>query len=254
MRALGFGAMVLLSAAVLVAQERPRAEQREQRSEQRQQRVQANRPVGAPANADQTIAQCLAISNAEEVALGTLAAAKSQNPRIKQFAETIVKDHGQMIASLQKFGAQPTPLARAAGAADANADGRPDRAVERREARREGDPAVAERRTSASRDGLDFVAIKQQMAEKCLETAEKNWATLEPKEADMCFAGQQAVLHQQMLDGLQVLRPYASPELQATLDQGIQTTQSHLEHAKNLIKQLTSAEGAPAREPAVPQN
>jgi predicted outer membrane protein len=220
--------------------------------------------VGAPASADQTIAQCLAISNAEEVALGTLAAAKSQHPQIKQFAETMVKDHGQMIASLQKFGAQPISLARAAGATDANAAGRPDRAVERRdaarpgeerrEARRDTDPAVAERRTGASRDGLDFVAIKQQMAEKCLETAEKNWATLDPKEADMCFAGQQAVLHQQMLDGLQVLRPYASPELQATLDQGISTTQSHLEHAKNLIKQLTSAEGAPAREPAAPKN
>jgi predicted outer membrane protein len=250
--------MVLLSAAMVVAQERPRTEAREQRQErqeQRQQRVQANRPVSAPASADQTIAQCLAISNAEEVALGTLAAAKSQNPEVKQFAETMVKDHGQMIASLQKFGAQPISLARSAGAADADADGRPDRAVERREerreARREGEP-IAERRTSASKDGLDFVHIKQQMAEKCLETAEKNWASLDPKEADMCFAGQQAVLHQQMLDGLQVLKPYASAELQAALDQGISTTQSHLEHAKNLVKQLSSAHGASATEPAAP--
>src|SRR4029079_4875680 len=96
-------AIVLMMATVVIAQERPRLRQTRPGAEpaqpatQNPNRITVNRPVQG-ANSDRMIADCLAISNEEEVALGNLAAAKSQNPQIKQFAETIVKDHNQFIA------------------------------------------------------------------------------------------------------------------------------------------------------------
>jgi predicted outer membrane protein len=217
---------------MLVAQERPR--RAAPAAPQDPQRVTVQRPVSPAANADQQIAECLAIGNSEEAALGTLAASKSQNPQVKQFAEMLAKDHNQFIAQLQPFGGQRVEFGRANDVA------------ERPAARDE----VAERRTAAdNRGGLDFAKIKREMAEKCLANAQKNWSEKQGNDADLCFVGSQAVLHQQMIDGQEVLRKYASPELQAVIDQGISSSRAHLEQAEKLLKQLTHAAKEPAREP-----
>ncbi len=181
------------------------------------------------------IADCLAISNEEEIALANLAAAKSQNPQVKQFAETLVKDHNQYLAQLEKHGAQRVAfsLDREGRRADTANDQKP------REPGAADPSTTHERRTAFTADGhLNFINVKRQMAEKCIENAHQAWSQKKGNEADMCFVGSQAVQHQQMLDALEVLRPYASPELQPVIDQGISTTRAHLEQADNLIKEL----------------
>jgi predicted outer membrane protein len=226
--------LVSLSAADLLAQERPRAQDPASRT------------------ADQTIAQCLGIGNQEEIALATLAASKTQNPQVKQFAETLVKDHGRFLSRLEPFGAQKIELARRGGEALDRERPRtaPARPAERRGevAEREGAPS---RQTAAREQGLDFLDVKRQMAQKCLAAAERQWAEHQGAEADQCFVGGQLVLHQQMLDAQQVLKQYASPELQAVIQEGIATTQTHLDHAKNLMKELVAAGGGRTQPRAV---
>ncbi|MEX2112649.1 MAG: DUF4142 domain-containing protein [Pirellulales bacterium] len=229
-------AATMLTATLALAQERP--------LEKAPRRVTANRPVEGAASADQTIAQCLAISNQEEVALGTLAAGKTKNPKVKQFAEMIAKDHGQFAAQLEKFGATPIDLAAVRGApigARAGAEARtaaPDPADRTRPAR-EGAPRdapVAEQRTAGH---LDFIDIKRQLAQRCLENARTCWNEKPAAEADMAFVGSQLVLHQQMVDAQEVLRQYASPELQGVIDQSVERSRAHLVQAKQLIDELS---------------
>lgn len=236
--------LAILSATIASGQqERPRAVEREgQPAEQRA----TDRARTHASAADQQIAQCLAISNAEEIALGKMAASKTQNAQVKQFAETISQDHAKFADKLQQFGAHRVELGRGGEVARGQ---RPERAEPAAPAiaenRRDG---VAERRTADDRGGLNFLQIKQEMAEKCLASAQKELSEAKsPQEADMCFMGTQVVLHQQMLDGLQVFKRHASPELQAVLDQGITTTQAHLDQAKQIVQELAQAgRSAPA--------
>jgi predicted outer membrane protein len=215
-------------------------------------RVTANRPAESSAtNPDHTIAQCLAISNQEEIALGTLAAGKTQNPQVKQFAEMLAKDHGKLAADLEKFGATPVDLAAVHGPQntnDSDASAREARTAERRE-RRDARDATAdqatEQRTAAR---LDFIDVKRQMAQRCLENARQCWNEKSDNEADMAFVGSQLVLHQQMIDAQEVLKPYASAELQQIIDQGIERSRAHLAHAKQLIDELADhTKGAPEK-------
>jgi predicted outer membrane protein len=234
-------AALALVAATVVAQEAPRKPAFP--AGKNPQRVTANRPVEGAENADRTIADCLAISNQEEIALATLAAGKSQNPKVKQFAETLIKDHNQLLSQLKQFGAQGVALNFERDAAE---PGPRDQAREDRPAARQ---TVPQQRTAfTSQGGLDFAAIKRQMAQKCIETAQKQWTEKKGNDADMCFVGSQTVLHQQMLNGLEVLRPYASPELQAVIDQGISTTREHLAHGEKLLKELIQQASAAAAE------
>jgi predicted outer membrane protein len=230
----GTAAVAALLAAVVVAQERPRPTA--PADGQKPQRITVHRPVEGAQSADRTIAECLAISNQEQVALATLAAEKTQNPKVKQFAETMIKDHGQLLSQLQQFGGTSVAFSLdRQGHAEPGA--RPD--APRAADRVAGRPPVAEHRTAFTpQGGLDFSNLKRQMAEKCIQTAQKNWAEKKGNDADMCFVGSQTVLHQQMVNGLEVLRPYASPQLQGVIDQGISTTQAHLAHAEKLLKEL----------------
>jgi predicted outer membrane protein len=246
----------LMLASVAIAQERPRVRPQEpganpaqQNLQNLKQRITANRPTQG-ANNDRMIADCLAISNQEEIALGNLAAAKSQNPQVKQFAETLVKDHNQFLAQLEKHGAQRVAfsLDREGRRADAAAPAKP------REPGAADQSNTAEQRTAFTQDGnLDFINLKRQMAEKCIENAHQGWSEKKGNEADMCFVGSQAVQHQQMINALEVLRPYASAELQPVIDQGISATKTHLAHAEKLAKELGQQASAQPAGQAAPE-
>lgn len=248
-----------LMASYVVAQERPIVEgarkavgaARDAAQEVGPRRITANRPAEGAANADQTIAQCLAISNQEEIALGTLAAAKSQNPKVKAFAEILAKDHGQLTAQLEKFGATQIDLAAVHGAkapgAPGAAPGREARIAERRERAQAAPGEPAEQRTAAR---LDFIDVKRQLAQRCLENARQCWNEKKGNEADMAFVGSQLVLHQQMIDAQEVLKPYASPELQQVIDQGIERSRAHLAQAKQLIEELSGHAKAASERPS----
>ena len=54
-------------------------------------------------NADAAAMKQLAQANVNEIEGGKAAAAKAQNPQVKQFAEKMVTDHQQMLNDLQKL-------------------------------------------------------------------------------------------------------------------------------------------------------
>lgn len=232
---IALAAALVIPAAQLAAQEAPKraegnAATRTERSATDQQAK----------GADMTIAQCLAISNQEEIALAKLATQHSQNPEVKKFAESMVKDHEQFLSDLRKFGAGEIALRLRAAAGE-----RQDLARQERRADTKERISQIESQRTAAREagGLNFIEVKREMAEKCLQSAEKNWSKHQGAEGDKCFAAQQVVLHQQMLDGLEVLGKHASPELRAVIDKGISSTQQHLTHAEQLAKELAQAGG-----------
>jgi predicted outer membrane protein len=186
--------------------------------------VTANKPVDPQAHAqtkEGMIATCLAISNGEEVALGKLAISKADNAKVRDFAEKMVKDHSDMLAKLERLGGHSGVLEGQAHAAHTG-----DR------------PQLTSSQGGSSAMGFDFVNMKRQIAQQCLQSAEKMWQEKKAPDAEMCYVGQQLVMHQQMIDAATVLRQHASGELKDAIDEGIETAKSHKKHAEHLIEEL----------------
>jgi predicted outer membrane protein len=219
--------------------------------------------------ADQEIATLLAIGNQEEVSMANIAVAKIQNADVRSFAESMIHDHTEFLQKLAQFGgfagfgiqdagnrgvttpidqrSLDTPNSAQGGTA---APGRPELPAGQAQfiqgqapIAQSTQPGLQQAQANPAQlpNQLNFVTVKRQIVEACIASAQRDLQAKKPYEAEMDYAGTQIVAHKQMLDTMKVLRQYASGELQPVLDQGIQTTQMHLQKAEKLVKDLADS-------------
>ncbi len=94
-------------------------------------------------------------------------------------------------------------------------------------------------RNSASNGTLDQVLkMHQQAAQECLSMTKSMMEEKQGAEFDKAFAGSQIGAHVGMLAKLKASQQQASPELASIIKESEQSVQSHLEHAKQLCKEL----------------
>lgn len=246
---------------------------------------QDDRAAQHAGRADAQLAACLVIDNSKEVAIGQFARERAQNEQVKAFAEKMVRDHEQFIQQLQQIansggysaheltldsgaGARPQtprqaqgqtpgqpgaripgqPPAQADASQPGNAAGTPDDAAQRRAAR----PAELDAQARQGGD-LDFIALKKEVAEKCVQSLRQELEQKPQGEFDKCYIGGQVMAHMAMVDMLEVAQQHASPELRSILQKGLQTTQMHLSEARKLAQQLEGPDAdSTNRKPANP--
>jgi predicted outer membrane protein len=223
---------------------------------------------------DRILATCIMVANNNEIALAEHAQAKLQNPEAKQFAQMMIKDHGDFGRKLQRFSAvAPGDGDGTHRPTDANADGnRPGHTGQPGQPGQTGQPggqtgqtgqaggqtgrpgehpagertgehnpgrepsdATGMRRMS---EGIDHVALAQELGRKKLESAEKMLDEKQGTEFDQCYMGMQIAAHACVLDELQVYANHASPELRALFTEAQSTVRSHLDRAKQIEKDL----------------
>jgi len=222
---------------------------------------------------DKYFVSCLKSDNKAEITIATLAAQKATNPEVKAFAQEMVKDHTDFIAKLDRFD-QAAPAARRDGSTpDAsnrdNDKARTDRGDNDKSKtdRADNDKARTERaatdppkgraevRVDVDRAGVtaqtigrgtgdiasQLMQVKQEITDRCVASLQSALNEKEGKEFDHCYIGMQVGAHMHMVATLSVLNTHASPELQQVIDEGLQTAQQHLEHAKKIAKQLEGA-------------
>lgn len=168
---------------------------------------------------DQELAQCLLVDNRVEIQLARMAKERASSDDVKEFAKKLIDDHAQAVEELQRFagmGRQTQQQTQQWGG----------------------------RQNYGGRGGqLNLVRLKQQIGQQCLASAQHELEEKEGDEFDKCFIGMQIAGHMHMLDCLKVFSRYASPELDQTIEQEEQTTQEHLDRAKDLIKELEKNSG-----------
>lgn len=259
----------LLIGGVALAQERDQPQPRrsnqaqpEQAETQRQRGDEAARrqTAGEASRADAQLAACLIISNQKEIALAQFAQQHAQSQEVKDFAQKMVQDHEQFVSELQKFADQGGYDSRQLAVEGAS----PDRSTTNQPAARDQDEAQPRRaardtqldrntqpanRDAAQQDGLDFIGLKQEIAQQCVQSAQQSLSEKPESEFDKCYMFSQVMAHMEMLDTLKVSQKHASPELQAVLQKGEQTTQQHLQHAEKLAEQVDHDHGASADKP-----
>jgi predicted outer membrane protein len=262
---------VVLSAAVAAAQTAADPQRREQQR-QPESRVQESRGQQTSqtarqprSEADRMFATCLAIDNWAEIQVAEAASQRLEDTQAKQFAQQLVQDHRAMLEKLQQFGADASGLRTTASARSDASTARGDVTVRTGQAGQTGVDVQVNRETGEARRSdrsdsreitaagtspsshFDFAAIKREIAQECVQSAQRELETSD--DPDRCYIGAQVVLHQHMLDTLKVFQRHASPQLADTLAQASETTQKHLDSAKQILKSLDKkvAAGGTAR-------
>ena len=101
------------------------------------------------------------------------------------------------------------------------------------------------RNRAEMRGGNPILALHEQIKEQCAQSAIAALREKQGEEFDHAFMHLQVMAHMGMLDTLKIAQPQATGELQQVLQQGQQTTQQHLDEAKQLLAQLDSQRAQP---------
>lgn len=217
----------------------PQQQQRQQQQQQPEHR-EANRPViegqatataGSP---DTKLAACLMIGNEKEIAMAKLAEERAKSDEVKKFAKQMVEDHTKFWQQLARFApeGQRGELAQQGGSG--NQSGAADQ--------RGGQPGATASVAAGQRGqggAMNFVQLKREMSNECYNLARRDLEEKDGSDFDKCYIGGQVGAHMEMLAALKVSqRHVTSPELRSLIEQGIETTESHLKHAKEIAKSL----------------
>jgi len=206
-------------------------------------RVVANKPVSetmTPAQRrDRQIADWLVLCNQNEIALAQFAASKTESKQVKQFAEMLAKDHSQGLSNLERFAGPITDVAAPGSTGNAGRRGGVDVVAPFVEVAvgGNGQPEAAD-----AQGGLNFLAVQRQIGQRFLSEVEKDLESKNAQHRDMAFVGGQLAMHQHLIATEEVLRQYASPELQTVIDNSLKDAHSHWNDAKSLIEELAQHE------------
>ena len=201
----------------------------------------ATADYGEYAHTDQQLAAWLLVDNRGEIALAKLAQEKTSNSDVREFAQHLINDHSKMVEKLEQFAGGRRRTRGSGNRASDNRAGDNQVAANRRSQGGQADEYAAggQARSSA---GLNFVRLKQQLGQQCLASAKQELEQKDDKEFDECYIGMQIAKHMEMIDTLKVFSHYASENLDQVIEEGEDTSQEHLDRAKELIKELTSGD------------
>jgi predicted outer membrane protein len=203
---------------------------------------------GAQHDVQRYIVGCLLSKNQAEVEMGEFAQQQSQSPQVKEFAQMLVQDHSKLIKKLQQISgtqAKAQPGERTLAAADRDAAGQNVAELK------------ATDRNVASNSAVDqLLALERQIVERSTQAAKEDLQQKQGADFDKCYVGSQIVGHGHMLAALEVLQQQGPQEIQQLAQEAQPNVQKHLEHAKQIMKQLEGAGAAgsrAARQPTTPQ-
>jgi predicted outer membrane protein len=199
---------------------------------------------------DREMASALLVDNQGEVAMAQFVLQKTQNQEVRQFAQKLIDDHQRMIDSLKQAGASESGAGQGSAAGQGSrsgsstaAQGQPGSdATAGTDRRNSVTPGAAELQAGQGQGGAtDFASLKHELGQQCLQSSQRELSSKQGAELDKCYIGMQVFMHQHAADTMTVFRRHAGEQLGRTIDEGLPVVQAHLEHAKQLMKQLESS-------------
>jgi predicted outer membrane protein len=207
---------------------------------------------------DHFLANCLLGKNQAEVELSEIAVKKSENAEVKQFAQKMIQDHQKIIQQLQPLAAMQrgeaqgrsatterrtrdtTALPGSPGASQTLIPGETSATVPPVDAATEITASRNATTRAAAGGGAvhQLVQIDRQITERCLQMARDELEQKSGAEFDKCYVGNAVGAHMKALAALEVISKQTQGKLAQVAQQAQPTVQQHLDHAKQLMKQL----------------
>jgi len=206
--------------------------------------------------------------NQGEVELSELAQQQAQNPEVKQFAEQMVQDHRQLIQQLQQVagtqsgaGSSGTTGSRSgASASSLETSSSSDTAGTTDTSGASGTrdlPGTSAASGTTSVGGLSsagsssangvvsqLAAIDMQIAQRKTQMMKDELQQKQGAEFDKAYIGSAIPAHLHALAALEVLGQQSQGQLAQLAQQARPKVQQHLDHAKQLMKQLDQQSGS----------
>jgi len=219
------------------------------------------------------------LGNQNEIAQAKLAQQRSKNQEVIAFAQTMEKEHQQFLSQLQKFAGMQFEDRRLEGGAGARSGTRTNSSNEdssnttnsatsksgnanqnnanqnRNESARtqagatrteNGAPGAGNSGSMVTADSM--LQIKRELADECLNSSRRELEAKQGKEFDECYMGMQLAEHMKMIDELKVFERHASSDFRTVLQQGRETAEKHLTHAKQIKKNVEEGRGGQGAE------
>jgi len=214
---------------------------------------------GHAGKTDEQLAAWLLVDNEGEIAAGKIAEQRGESDEVKKFAKQMINEHSQFIEKLQQFagsqggasggssgagqrsgasGGSNVQIQNAEGSGQAGETAGNQDASNRQQTSNGGASSqlAATGGQSGASGSLDIVDLKRRLGQRCVASLQRELESKSGRDFDKAYAGQQLIAHMQMLDTLEVFKDFASPQLRSVIDQGIQTTQNHLKHVEQVVK------------------
>jgi len=208
--------------------------------------------AGQHQEVERYLASCLSIKNQAEIEANEFAEQQAQNPEVKQFAQQMVKDHQQLAQKLQQIPSfqvsaqrsSQTPGAR--GQFDAQ---QPTSDTTRSPGAQPGtglnrnanQALTADQPAGQSGALKELLDIDRQITDRCWQMVREELQAKSGPEFDKCYLGTQIGGHTHMLAALEVIEQQAQGDLRQVAQEARPTVQQHLDHAKELLKQLDAS-------------
>lgn len=205
------------------------------------------------------LAACILLGNNEEVALGKFAQDKTQNAKVKQFAQRMISDH-------EKFGQQLMKYAPERAAVELRSNNPGEASENDNNSTTNNERQTTENRTTERNDvasqkannreeyargfnadgkrGGPMLQVEREATENCLALTEQEMSRHQGAEFDKCYIGQQIGAHIGMLAKLQTFERHTQGDLQKVFRDGATKTQEHLDQARAIMKELESNRSA----------
>jgi predicted outer membrane protein len=234
-------------------QARQGATQPGQPGQARQGATQPGQPGAQAGNLDHEIATCLALGNQEEIALAQMAESQAQHDRVKEFAQMMQRDHTQALQRLQQVAPNVSSInlqGRPGATTQSSTRQQPGSAVQQAGGTAQqqfGQPGgvrpAGSTQPSAGQDSAR-TELAQAIASQCLALTQRELQEKSGAEFDQCYVAQQVGAHIGMLAKLQASEQYASGELRTVIQELTPKIEGHLQHAKELAKELQNAQAS----------
>jgi predicted outer membrane protein len=226
---------------------------------------------GQNQDVEQFLVGCLLAKNGSEVELSQFAEKQAQSAEVKKFAQMMIQDHQKMIQELEQLaGTQGNTSKQADRSNDAlstDADnqrvgnhtsgnssrdlGTPgvgDSTISERSGEVVGDRTAVDSRTTRTNPASpgsnaaiqELAQIDRQIVERQTQATLEDLQQKSGAEFDKCLVGGAIVAHVHMIAALQVLEQQGQGQLAQAAKQARPVAEQHLEHAKQLMKQLES--------------
>ena len=225
---------------------------------------------------DHYLIKVLAKANKDEIEMGKLAQQRSSNPEVKQLANQLVQDHTRFLSSLEslKHNGQPATNRQAGnqpiqqgtafrGAAPGTIEQQQPQGQQqpsnnpnqvnpgqnngfRNNAGQANNETMAGRR--AHHDQMagmgehgtagQFAKIMEEVDRNLQQSMVRELSSKQGAQFDRCFLTGQVFGHMWVVEALKVFERDASPQLKPLLQEGLQTSEQHLNHVKSLLAKL----------------
>lgn len=207
--------------------DRPATQQPGQPGQQYTAQFRGSQPTGGQnQELEKFIASCLLSKNKAEVEFAQMAQQRSQNPEVKEFAQMLVQDHSQLVQKLE-------PIAGEQGAST-----RPGLSDTTRTPSATGQTDASRTGQSGSDALHQLASLEKQIGERCKENLREELQSKQGAEFDKCYVGSQIAGHMDSVAKLEVLQQQGPDQVKQIAQQALPKVQQHLDHAKQLMKQL----------------